>query len=152
MAQITHHCGNPPISVKIRGKTTGRQHDLKDRMPERSEWLLAGGGAKRNPRYCSTHHDAFEEREYRLPWRHHSRPPDACRWVGRHPGGCANAPPPATSTRASPSAFNLSGWIPQPPRHKKTQIYTPTAHNTFCCHYSVQITLCFTVICNNGNF
>ena len=51
-----------------------------------------------------------------------------------------------------PSAFNLSGWIPQPPRHKKTQIYTPTAHNTFCCHYSVQITLCFTVICNNGNF
>ena len=58
MAQITHHCGNPPISVKIRGKTTGRQHDLKGRMPERSEWLLAGGGAKRNPRYRATNHDA----------------------------------------------------------------------------------------------
>ena len=58
MAQITHHCGNPPISVKIRGKTTGRQHDLQARMPERSEWLLAGGGAKRNPRYRATNHDA----------------------------------------------------------------------------------------------
>ena len=58
MAQITHHCGNPPISVRIRGKTTGRQHDLKGRMPEWSKWLLAGGGAKRNPRYCATNHDA----------------------------------------------------------------------------------------------
>ena len=28
--------------MKIRGKTTP-QHDLKGRMPERSEWLLAGG-------------------------------------------------------------------------------------------------------------
>ena len=27
-------------------------------MPERSEWLLAGGGAKRNPRYRATHHYA----------------------------------------------------------------------------------------------
>ena len=34
------------------------QHDLKGRMPERSEWLLAGGGAKRNPRYRATNHDA----------------------------------------------------------------------------------------------
>ena len=30
----------------------------------------------------------------------------------RHSGGYADAPPPAKSTRASPSAFNLSGWIP----------------------------------------
>ena len=35
-----------------------RQHDLKGRMPERSEWLVAEGGAKRNPRYHATHRDA----------------------------------------------------------------------------------------------
>ena len=27
-------------------------------MPEQSEWLLAGGAAKRNPRYHATHRDA----------------------------------------------------------------------------------------------
>ena len=27
------------------------QHDLKGRTPERSEWLVAGGVAKRNPRF-----------------------------------------------------------------------------------------------------
>ena len=42
--------------MKIRGKTTP-QHDLKGRMPERSEWLVAGGGAKRNPRYHASHRD-----------------------------------------------------------------------------------------------
>ena len=46
-------------------------------MPERSEWLVAGGGAKRNPRYRDTRHYAFEERENRLPWQLISRPPDA---------------------------------------------------------------------------
>ena len=46
-------------------------------MPERSEWLVAEGGAKRNPRYRHTHHDASERRENRLPRRQHSRPPDA---------------------------------------------------------------------------
>ena len=35
-----------------------RQHDLKGRMPERNEWLVAGGGAKRNPRYHASHCDA----------------------------------------------------------------------------------------------
>ena len=45
------------------------QHDLKGRKPEQSEWLLAEGGAKRNPRYRDTPHDAFEKRENRLPWR-----------------------------------------------------------------------------------
>ena len=34
------------------------QHDLKGRMPEQSEWLLAEGGAKRNPRYRDSHHEA----------------------------------------------------------------------------------------------
>ena len=42
------------------------QHDLKGRKPEQSEWLLAEGGAKRNPRYRDTPHDAFEDREYHL--------------------------------------------------------------------------------------
>ena len=46
-------------------------------MPERSEWLVAGGGAKRNPRYRDTRHYAFEKREYHLLWRPFSRPPDA---------------------------------------------------------------------------
>ena len=53
------------------------QHDLKGRMPERSEWLVAGGAAKRNPRYRDAHRDAFEKREYRIPRRLFSRPPDA---------------------------------------------------------------------------
>ena len=34
------------------------QHDLKGRTPERSEWLVAEGAAKRNPRYRATNHDA----------------------------------------------------------------------------------------------
>ena len=34
------------------------QNDLKGRMPERSEWLVAEGGAKRNPRYRDAHRDA----------------------------------------------------------------------------------------------
>ena len=54
-----------------------QQHDLKGRMPERSEWLVAEGGAKRNPRYHDAHHNAFEERENRLLWQLISRPPDA---------------------------------------------------------------------------
>ena len=34
------------------------QRDLKGRMPERSEWLLAEGVAKRNPRYRDGSHVA----------------------------------------------------------------------------------------------
>ena len=45
-------------------------------MPERSEWLVAGGGAKRNPRYRDAH-PLCEERENHLLWRLLSRPPDA---------------------------------------------------------------------------
>ena len=46
-------------------------------MPERSEWLVAGGAAKRNPRYHTTPLDASERRENRLPRRQHSRLSDA---------------------------------------------------------------------------
>ena len=49
---------------------------MKGRMPERSEWLVAGGGAKRNPRYRDAH-PLCEERENRLPWQLISRLPDA---------------------------------------------------------------------------
>ena len=45
-------------------------------MPERSEWLVAGGGAKRNPRYHATP-PLCEEREYHFPRHLLSRPPDA---------------------------------------------------------------------------
>ena len=44
------------------------QRDLKGRMPERSEWLLAEGVAKRNPRYRNILRDASERRENQLPW------------------------------------------------------------------------------------
>ena len=50
--------------------------DLKGRMPERSEWLLAEGAAKRNPRIV-TLYLMREEREYRLPRQRLSRLPDA---------------------------------------------------------------------------
>ena len=76
------------------------QHDLKGRTPERSEWLVAGGVAKRTPRYRATNHNASERREYRLPWRLLSRLSDAFPWVIRHSEGYANAPPSAKSTRA----------------------------------------------------
>ena len=33
-------------------------HDLKGRTPERSEWLVAEGAAKRNPRYNHARLDA----------------------------------------------------------------------------------------------
>ena len=46
-------------------------------MPERSEWLVAGGIAKRNPRYRATHHYASERRENRQLQHLLSRPPDA---------------------------------------------------------------------------
>ena len=42
-------------------------------MPERSEWLVAGGAAKRNPRYRATNHNASERREYHFPPRLNSR-------------------------------------------------------------------------------
>ena len=40
--------------------------NLKGRTPEQSEWLVAEGAAKRNPRY-RIHPPLCEEREYRLP-------------------------------------------------------------------------------------
>ena len=55
-------------------------------MPERSDWLLAGGGAKRNPRYRGSHHDASERREYRLPRRLLSRLSDAFLYGACIPG------------------------------------------------------------------
>ncbi len=72
--------------------------DLKGRMPERSEWLLAEGVAERNPRYRDALFDAknanigFLGSDFRVLqtlffWGY-------CSW------GCAIAPPQAKSTRA----------------------------------------------------
>ena len=94
LAQTRHRLAqyyiNPPKSVKIRGKTNP-QRDLKGRMPERSEWLLAEGVAKRNPRYRNAHYYASERRENRLPWQLLSRLSDAFLCGCRFPGGCAIA-------------------------------------------------------------
>ena len=62
------------------------QNDLNGRMPERSEWLLAGGVAKRNPRYRDDHHYASERRENRLPRRLLSRLSDAFLYGACIPG------------------------------------------------------------------
>ena len=73
-------------------------HDLKGRMPEQSEWLLAEGAAKRNPRYRDALFDAknanigflgsgFRVFQTLFFWGY-------CSW------GCAIAPPQAKSTRA----------------------------------------------------
>ncbi|MDD6019944.1 MAG: hypothetical protein PUD41_05920 [bacterium] len=37
---------------------SSQQHDLKGRMPERSEWLVAEGYASLHPRYRATLYDA----------------------------------------------------------------------------------------------
>ena len=54
-------------------------------MPERSEWLVAEGGAKRNPRYHATP-PLCEEREYHLLWRLFSRLSDAFLLMAYIPG------------------------------------------------------------------
>ena len=72
--------------------------DLKGRTPEQSEWLLAEGAAKRNPRYRDALFDAknanigflgsgFRVFQTLFFWGY-------CSW------GCAIAPPQAKSTRA----------------------------------------------------
>ena len=104
------------------------QHDLKGRTPERSEWLLAGGAAKRSPRYHDAHHNAFEERENRLPWQLISRPPDAFLRGAGIPGVALTLNPRLKALGLKPSAFNLSGWIPpNATRQYKTQIITNMA-------------------------
>ena len=85
-------------------------------MPERSEWLVAGGGAKRNPRYRGSHHDASERRENRLPRRLLSRPPDAFHEDVDIPGVALTLNPRLRALGLTPSAFNLSGWLPSAPR------------------------------------
>ena len=84
-------------------------------MPERSEWLLAEGVAKRNPRYRNAHYYASERRENRLPWRLLSRLSDAFSMGAGVPGVALTLNPRLKALGLSPSAFNLSGWIPSPP-------------------------------------
>ena len=112
MAQITHHCGNPPIYVKIRGKTTVRQHDLKGRMPERSEWLLAEGERSVTLGIMTPHlmrlKDAktvAKEADIRVL---------QTLFLGMVgiPGVALTLHPRLRALGLKPSAFNLSGWIP----------------------------------------
>ena len=78
-------------------------------MPERSEWLLADGGAKRNPRYRDGSHVAKDAKTV-------AKEADIrvlrFSFDGGYSGGCANAYPRLRALGLSPSAFNLSGWIP----------------------------------------
>ena len=72
--------------------------ELKGRTPEQSEWLLAEGAAKRNPRYRDALFDAknanigFLGSGFRVF--------QTLFFWGYCSGGYADAPPPATSTRA----------------------------------------------------
>ena len=80
------------------------------RMPERSEWLLAEGGAKRNPRYRDGSHAAKDAKTV-------AKEADIrvllFSFDGGYSGGCANAYPRLRALGLSPSAFNLSGCIPR---------------------------------------
>ena len=84
-------------------------------MPERSEWLVAEGGAKRNPRYRDAHCNAFEKREYHLLWRPFSRPPDAFLGDDGFPGVALTLNPRlrALGLRPRRSTFQV-GYPPQP--------------------------------------
>ena len=67
-------------------------------MPEQSEWLLAVGGAKRNPRYRATHRYAKNANIGNLG--DNIRVFQTLFFEDKHSGGYADAPPPAKSTRA----------------------------------------------------
>ena len=100
-------------------------------MPEQSEWLVAEGGAKRNPRYRNTHYYASERRENRLPWQLLSRLPDAFTIIAGIPGVALTLHPGLQALGLKPSAVNLSGWIPtNATRQYKTQIITNLARIT----------------------
>ena len=104
-------------------------------MPERSEWLVAGGGAKRNPRYHDTRHYAFEEREYHLLWRPLSRPPDAFLGDDGFPGVALTLNPRLRALGLHPrrSTFQV-GYHRDCRGNKKTEIITNIARiNTALC-------------------
>ena len=85
------------------------QHDLKGRMPERSEWLVAEGAAKRNPRYRATHHYAKNANIGFLG--DNIRVIQTLFFGGRCSGGVAlTLHPRLRALGLKPSAFNLSGW------------------------------------------
>ena len=95
-------------------------------MPERSEWLLAGGVAKRNPRYHSAHQDAKNAKigflvdcfrvflfsgMFSIPWV------------------ALTLNPRLRALGLKPSAFNLSGWIPPHTNNRITAKVMPTNRN-----------------------
>ena len=82
-------------------------------MPERSERLVAEGGAKRNPRYRNAHYYASERRENRLPWQLLSRLSDAFSMGAGVPGVALtlNARLRALGLRPRRSTFQV-GYLP----------------------------------------
>ena len=96
-------------------------------MPERSEWLVAGGGAKRNPRYRGSHHDASERRENRLPRRLLSRLSDAFLYGACIPGVALTLNPRLRALGLRPRHSTLQvGWHPLRlvnNKHKLSQIF-----------------------------
>ena len=103
--------------------------DLKGRRPERSEWLVAEGVAKRNPRYRDALFDAknanigflgsgFRVFQTLFFWGY-------CSW------GCAIAPPQAKSTRAIAlgiQPFRLD--TPVATAHRKHRLHNMTQIGT----------------------
>ena len=104
-------------------------------MPERSEWLVAEGAAKRNPRYRGSHHDASERRENRLPRRLLSRLSDAFLLMAYIPGVALSLNPrlKALGLRPRRSTFQV-GYHRDCRGNKKTEIITNIARiNTALC-------------------
>ena len=93
-------------------------------MPERSEWLLAGGVAKRNPRYRATHHYASERRENRLPRRLFSRLSDAFLLMAYIPGVALTLNPRLRALGLRPRHSTFQVGYPRRNSAKYTQINT----------------------------
>ena len=103
-------------------------------MPERSEWLVAEGVAKRNPRYRDAP-PLCEGRENWLPWRLLSRLSDAFLYGACIPGVALTLYPrlKALGLRPRPSTFQV-GYHRDCRGNKKTEIITNIARiNTALC-------------------
>ena len=107
-----HASSERPIITPLNHPQPSQQHDLKGRMPERSEWLVPEGGALAKPSVlCPS--------IMRLKNANIGFLGDCSRvlqtlffWFADIPGGCASLNPRLGALGLSPSAFNLSGWLP----------------------------------------
>ena len=90
-------------------------------MPERSEWLLADGGAKRNPRYRDGSHVAKDAKT--VAKEADIRVLLAFLLMVGIPWVALTLTPRLRLLGLSPSAFNLSGWIPSHTNNRITAGY-----------------------------